>query len=96
MVLAYAVDLEAELVGEFGFCNDLSQSLAWRHSWIGDLGKCRDSKFHGCLMPQSKVPYSQTRRGYRQGSTARFKRSQSRERSEQSKLREQLQTRLSR
>jgi hypothetical protein len=43
MVLAYRVDLEAELVGEFGLLDDLPQPLPRRHFWIGDLSKCGQS-----------------------------------------------------
>jgi hypothetical protein len=46
VVLTYAKDLEAELVGELRLCNDLPQSLAWRGVWINDLGKCGESEFH--------------------------------------------------
>jgi hypothetical protein len=38
VVLTYAKDLEAELVGELRLCNDLPQSLACRGVWISDLG----------------------------------------------------------
>ncbi len=37
--------------GELGLCNDLLQSLAWRHARIIDLCECGDSRFHGCLRP---------------------------------------------
>ena len=46
MVLTYAKDLEAQIVGEPGLCNNLAQSLAWRGVWISDLSKCGESEFH--------------------------------------------------
>jgi hypothetical protein len=57
VVLADAIDLEAKLVGEFGFLYDLPQPLTWRHTWIGDLSKCGQSKLHGCVTPPDETPY---------------------------------------
>ena len=57
-MLADAIDLETELVGEPGLVNHLSQSLTWRNVWICDLSKCGQSEFHACVTPpgESYVP----------------------------------------